>query len=196
MDTTSATVEWAMVEFLRNPEKMEKARAEIREVIGQSKMVQESDISRLHFLQAAVKETLRLHPAATILTRKPDADIKIDHYIVPKNAQIMVNVWAIGRDSSLWPNPDSFVPERFLDCEIDFKGHHFELLSFGTGRRICLGLPLAHRMVHLMLASFLHSFDWKLEEGTKPENMDMTETFALTFKKAVPLKAIPFRTTM
>lgn len=190
-DTTSTTVEWAMAELLRNPEKMQKATAEIREVVGLGKIVQESDISRLPYLQALVKETFRLHPAGALLVRQAETDIKIDQYLVPKDAQLLVNLWAIGRDESLWPNPDSFLPERFLDSEIDAKGQHFQLLAFGTGRRICMGLPLAHQMVHLMLASLIHNFDWKLEEGMNPENMDMSEKVGITVQKALPLKAIP-----
>lgn len=195
-ETTSATVEWAMAELMRNPEKMQKARAEVRQVLGQSKLVQESDISRLPYLQALIKETFRLHPIGTVLVRQAEADIEFDQYIVPKDAQLLVNLWGIGRDPSLWLNPDSFVPERFLDSEIDVKGQHFELLTFGTGRRICLGLPLAHRMLHLMIASLLHNYDWKLEDDMKPEEMDMSEKFGLTVQKALPLKCIPIRTTI
>ena len=114
-------------------------------------------------------------------------------YAVPKNAQVLVNVWAIGRDPMLWTNPNSFVPERFLECEIDVKGRDFQLIPFGAGRRICPGLLLGHRMVHLMLASLLHSFDWKLEDGMKPEDMDMTEKFGFTLRKAQPLQAVPIK---
>ncbi|KAL0428976.1 UNVERIFIED_CONTAM: cytochrome [Sesamum radiatum] len=88
-------------------------------------------------------------------------------------------------------NPDVFMPERFLETEMDVHGQHFELLPFGGGRRICVGLPLAYRMVHLMLATLISSFGWKLEEGLKPEEVDMDERFGLTLQKAIPLKAVP-----
>ncbi|KAG4937091.1 hypothetical protein JHK84_051186 [Glycine max] len=82
-----------------------------------------------------------------------------------KMQKILVNVWAIGRDPTIWENPEMFMPERFLECEIDFKGHDFELIPFGTGKRICPGLPLAHRSMHLMVASLVHNFEWKLADG-------------------------------
>uniref|UniRef100_A0A5B7BBB0 Putative geraniol 8-hydroxylase-like n=1 Tax=Davidia involucrata TaxID=16924 RepID=A0A5B7BBB0_DAVIN len=193
-DTTSSTLEWAMAELLKSPETMAKARNELKEVIGKDGVVQESDISNLIYLQAVVKEVFRLHPAAPfLLPRRAEADAEICGFRVPKNAQVLVNIWATGRDSSIWSNPDSFVPERFLDCEIDVRGQDFELIPFGAGRRICPGLPLAYRMVHLMLASLLHSFDWKLEQGMKLEDLDMTEKFGLTLQKAMPLKAIPIK---
>ncbi|KAL0464443.1 UNVERIFIED_CONTAM: cytochrome [Sesamum latifolium] len=191
-DTTSGTVEWAMAELMRNPEKLSKARTELRNVVGQNEEVQESDISRLPYLQAVVKETFRLHPTVPLLLpRKAVEDVEINGFIVPQNTQVLVNVWAIGRDSSVWPNPDVFMPERFMERETDFHGQHFELLPFGGGRRICMGLPLANRMVHLVLATLISNFDWKLEEGLKLEEVDMKEKFGLTLQKAIPLKALP-----
>ncbi|XP_027166364.1 ferruginol synthase-like [Coffea eugenioides] len=190
IDTSSVIVEWTMAELLRNPEKKSKARDEIRKVIGQNELVQESDISNLPYLQSVIKETFRLWPVFPFLVHQAQSDTQINGYVVPKNADIYVNLWGMGRDPSLWSDPTSFVPERFMDGEIDMKGQHFQLLPFGTGRRMCAGLPLADRMVHLMVASLLHKFEWKLEEGIKPEEIDMTEEFEGTMHKAVPLKAI------
>jgi cytochrome P450 len=100
----------------------------------------------------------------------------------------------MGQDSSIWTNPNLFMPERFLEQDnIDFKGHDFELIPFGAGRRICPGMPLANRMVHLMLASLVHNFDWKLANGMKPEDMDMSETFGITLHRTGPLRANPIR---
>ncbi|KAL2539424.1 Cytochrome [Abeliophyllum distichum] len=193
-DTTSITVEWAMTELLRNPEKMSKAKNELMTVVGRNKQVEESDISRLPYLQSVIKETLRYHsPGPFLIPRKAEVDIKINGYTIPKDAQILVNVWAIGRDSNIWLNPDSFEPERFLDREIDFTGRDFELIPFGSGRRICPGLPLAYRMVHIMVATLIHNFDWKLEQGMKPKEVDINEKFGLSLQKAVPLKAFPVK---
>ncbi|WJZ82340.1 hypothetical protein VitviT2T_002107 [Vitis vinifera] len=193
-DTTSSTLEWAMAELLHNPEKLLKARVELLQTIGKDKQVKESDITRLPFLQAVVKETFRLHPVVPFLIpHRVEEDTDIDGLTVPKNAQVLVNAWAIGRDPNIWENPNSFVPERFLELDMDVKGQNFELIPFGAGRRICPGLPLATRMVHLMLASLIHSCDWKLEDGMTPENMNMEDRFGITLQKAQPLKAIPIR---
>nr|ALT04747.1 hypothetical protein [Beta vulgaris] len=191
-DTTSSTMEWAMAELLRNPEKLKKAQQELRETIGKGNPVQESDIPRLPYLQAIVKETFRLHPAVPFLVpRKVDSDVKLFGFTVPKNAQVLVNVWAIGRDPNNWERPNSFEPERFMGLEMDVKGFHFELIPFGGGRRICPGLPLAIRMIYMMLGSLIHGFDWKLEGGISPEKMDMEEKFGITLEKAQRLRAIP-----
>ncbi|XP_060674030.1 geraniol 8-hydroxylase-like [Ziziphus jujuba] len=191
-DTTASTFQWAMAELLRNPEIMSRARAELEQIVGKRNPVEESDIARLPYLQAVVKETYRLHPVVPLLLpRKAEADVEIRDFIVPKNAQIFVNAWAIGRESSTWEDPNSFKPERFLGSEIDVKGRSFELIPFGGGRRICPGLPLATRMLHLMLGSLINSFEWKLENGTKPEDLNMEDKFGISLELAQPLRAVP-----
>ncbi|XP_042028370.1 cytochrome P450 76T24-like [Salvia splendens] len=194
-DTSSSTVEWAMTELIRNPHKMTKLRNEIKSFMSENgkEQVQESDIPLLPYLQAVVKETFRLHPAAPFLIpRKANSDVEINGYIVPTNAQILINVWASGRDSRIWKNPNEFLPERFLNENegVDFKGRDFELIPFSAGRRICPGLPLADRMVHQMLATFVGNYKWRLEY-MKPEEMEMNENFGISLQKAIPLKAIP-----
>ncbi|KAI3958482.1 hypothetical protein MKW98_011170 [Papaver atlanticum] len=180
-DTISATVEWVLAELLHNPSEMMKAQQELSNIISKDRPIEESDIIRLPYLQAIVKETLRLHPPAPfLLPYKAEVDVKIHDFVVPKDTQILINAWAIGRDPTIWADPTSFQPERFLDSKIDYKGYHFELIPFGSGRRICTGLPLAHKMTHLMIGLLLQSFDWKLENGMKPEDMNMEDGFGFT----------------
>ncbi|XP_061992387.1 geraniol 8-hydroxylase-like [Rosa rugosa] len=193
-DTTSDTLEWAMAELLHNPESLLKAQDELDSVLGKGKLIQESDITQLPYLQAIIKETFRLHPAVPFLVpRKAESDVEIGGYIVPKNAQVLVNAWAIGRDPSIWDNPNSFMPERFLGLEnqIDVMRRNFDLIPFGGGRRICPGLPLAMRMLHLMLGSLINCFNWKLEDGVISETMNMEDKFGLTLKMAQPLRVVP-----
>lgn len=184
-----------MTELLRNPNTLTKAKIELQTVLGQHKvLLEESDISKLPYLQAVIKETFRYHPPGPFIARqKGENDLKISDFIVPKDAVVLINIWAIGRDSRIWKNPDSFEPERFLDGEIDLKGQNFELIPFGGGRRICPGLPLAYRMVHLMVATLIHNFDWKLENGMRPKEVDLNEKFGLSLQKALPLKAMPIK---
>ncbi|KAL4642700.1 hypothetical protein ACB092_02G039500 [Castanea dentata] len=99
----------------------------------------------------------------------------------------------MGRDPSIWTDPNIFLPERFLEHSTDFKGQDFELIPFGAGRRICPGLPLANKMVHFMLASLVHCFHWRLADEMKPEDIDMTETFGITLHRSEPLRAIPIK---
>ncbi|GLJ32228.1 hypothetical protein SUGI_0648650 [Cryptomeria japonica] len=194
-ETTTTTIEWAMAELIRNPQKLNRARQELDEVVGCNRKVEESDLDRLPYLHAAVKEVFRLRTTGPLLLpHKATSSCEIGGFVIPKDTQVMVNVWAMGRDSSIWKNPLEFIPERFLEGEnskIDYRGQDFELIPFGAGRRMCPGLPLASRMVHLVLASLLHSFEWKLPDGMSCEQMDMSDDFGITLKKAADLTAIP-----
>jgi cytochrome P450 len=183
-----------MAELLHNPKVMSKAKAELNQIIGKGNLVEESDLTKLPYLQAIVKETFRLHPAVPLLLpRKAENDLEINGYKVPKNAQVLINVWAIGRDSNLWDNPNEFLPERFLGSNIDFKGGNFELTPFGGGRRLCPGLPLAIRILFLMLGLFINCFDWELDGGIQVEDMNMDDKFGLTLEKAQALLAVPIK---
>ncbi|KAM0050280.1 putative geraniol 8-hydroxylase [Helianthus debilis subsp. tardiflorus] len=194
-DTTSSTLEWAMAELIHNPEKMSKARSELMEtLVDGNESVEESDISRLPYLQAIVKETLRLHPPVTFLVpHKAKTDVEIQGYMVRKDSQVLCNLWVMGQDPNVWSNPQRFDPERFLETGIDYKGHDFELIPFGAGRRICPGLPLAHRLLHVMLGSLIYKFEWKIDGGLSPQDMDMSDKFGFTLHKSLPLMAIPVK---
>ncbi|KAM3357110.1 geraniol 8-hydroxylase-like [Capsicum galapagoense] len=192
-DTTITTLEWAMAEILRHPEIMNKAQAELAEVVGKGKPIEEADVSRLPYLQYIVKETLRIHPPATLLIpRQVDQDVELYDYIIPKGTLVLVNVWEIGRDPMFWKDPLVFRPERFQSLELDVRGKDFELIPFGAGRRICPGMPLALRMVQVMLGSMLNSFNWKLDADIEPQDLDMEEKSGFITPKAIPLRAIPY----
>ncbi|KAG2651078.1 hypothetical protein PVAP13_1NG159800 [Panicum virgatum] len=189
-ETSSSAIEWAMAELLRCPEAMEKVREELRTVLGTRTEMEESDIAQLPYLQAVVKETLRLHPPISLSFYRAMAAVQVGGYTIPKGTNVILNIWAIHRKADTWAEPDKFMPERFIGSDTSFWGKHMELIPFGAGRRICLGLPLAHRMVHLMLGSLLHHFDWTLPTEVKENGVDTTEKFGLVVSMATPLKAI------
>lgn len=192
-DTTAATIEWLMAELMKNHEVMDKLREELaREISGG--FVKEADLPRLSYLHACVKETLRLHPVGgLLLPRRAAEKCEIMNYTIPKDTKVLVNVWAIGRDPSLWDDPLRFNPERFLGSDLDFRGNNFEYLPFGSGRRICAGMPSALRQIPLLLASLIHHFDWSLPSNLLPYQLDMKEKFSVTLRKEQPLELIPKR---
>ncbi|KAK1423393.1 hypothetical protein QVD17_18695 [Tagetes erecta] len=191
-DTTSNTLEWTMAEILRNPHTMIKAKEELNEVIGKGKIVKEEDVLRLPYLSCIVKETLRLHPPVPLLlSRKVIKQVNLNGYTIPENSQVFVNAWAIGRDPAVWSDSLMFKPERFLDSGLDVRGGDFNLIPFGAGRRICPGLPLAIRMIPMMLGSLLNNFDWKLDPKIQQEGLDMSEKLGLTLSMANPLCVAP-----
>lgn len=188
-ESTNSTIEWAICELLQNPDQMKKINAELALVVGANKKLQESDIDNLPYLHAIVEETLRLHPPVPLLIpRKAVEDTNFMGYSIPKNTLVMVNYWAIGRDEDSWEDALSFKPERFLDSNVNYKGHSYEFIPFGSGRRMCPGLPLAHRMVHLIVGSLLHHFEWeRCDDG---QIIDMRETLGTGARKMEVLQAI------
>ncbi|KAL9231134.1 hypothetical protein vseg_006394 [Gypsophila vaccaria] len=193
-DTVSSTVEWAMAELLHNPSKLAKSKAEMNNLIGKGNPFQESHIGQLPYLQSIYKETLRLHPSAPFLVpRKTNSNVALLDFTIPENAQILVNAWAIGRDPEMWDEPNSFVPERFVGSGVDVKGCDFELVPFGSGRRMCVGLSLAVRVVNLIVGSLVHGFEWTLEGGGLGEEMNMEEKLSFALQKAQPLRVFATR---
>jgi cytochrome P450 len=191
-ETFANTVEWAFVELLKNPEVMKKAQDELDNVVGHQRIVDEKDVPRFKYLQAIVKETFRLHPPVpTLMPHENLKSCEVGGYHVSAKSMILVNVWAIHRDPCAYENPLDFNPERFVGSVIDVKGNDFQLLPFGSGRRICPALPLGLIMVQTYLARLLHSFMWKLPRGKNIEDIDMGEKHHLLAPKTIPLQAIP-----
>lgn len=173
-DTSSATLEWAMTELMRNPEAMSRAQKEVRGLVSSKAMVDERDLDHLPYLKSVIKETMRVHcPVPLLVQRETIRHCKINGYDVPAKYRLLVNAWAIGRDVQVWERPDEFNPDRFMDCPIDYKGQDFEFIPFGAGRRICPGMSPGVLVVELGLANLLYRFDWKLPEGMLKEDIDM-----------------------
>ncbi|KAH7867588.1 hypothetical protein Vadar_025270 [Vaccinium darrowii] len=191
IESTSATTEWALTELMRNPESMEKLREELsKEITGD--IIKESDLPNLPYLDACLKETLRLHPPGPLLLpHRAIEECQVMGYTIPKDSQILVNMWAIARDPKLWDDPLSFKPERFLSTGMDYMGTDFEYFPFGSGRRFCPGQPLASRVVPVIIASLIHNFDWVLPGNIDPAQINMTDKLDMTMLKQEPLCAIP-----
>lgn len=192
-ETTTTLIEWAMTEIIKNHEVMKRIQEELAEIVGINNIVEEHHLLKLQYLDATIKETFRLHPVGPLLIpRCPSQDCVVGGYTIPKGCNVFLNVWAIHRDPRYWDNPLDFNPERFLSYEradkFDYTGNNMKFMPFGSGRRVCPGIPLAQKMQMFILASLLHSFDWRLPEG---EEHDLSEKFGISLKKRKPLIAIP-----
>ncbi|KAF2295136.1 hypothetical protein GH714_031656 [Hevea brasiliensis] len=192
-DTTMVTLTWALSLLLNNPHVLKKAQDELDLHIGKDRHLDETDIKKLIYLQAIVKETLRLYPPSPLIglhAAMEDCTLSTG-YQVSAGTRLMVNAWKIQRDERVWSNPDEFLPERFLCTnhkETDLKGQNFELIPFGSGRRSCPGISLALQVVHFTLASFLHCFE--VAKPLPSEDVDMSESPGLTNLKATPLEVV------
>ncbi len=193
-DTSSITVEWGIAELLRHPSVATKLREELDSVVGKDRVINETDIINLPYLQAVTKEVFRLHPPTPLLMPHQSIEATVvapQGFELPKSTRMFVNVYAIQRDPMVWERPLEFDPERFMkNPEIDVRGAHYQLLPFGSGRRQCPAMGVGILFVQMRLARIMHSFDLSLPQAQDPENLDITERFAINIWLATPLHVI------
>ncbi|XP_077214514.1 xanthotoxin 5-hydroxylase CYP82C4-like [Tasmannia lanceolata] len=189
-DTTSITLTWMLSLLLKNPHVLKRAQDELDLHVGNNRQVDEQDIKDLVYLQAIVKETMRLYPAAPMaIPHEAIEDCYIGGFHIPAGTQVFVNLWKVHHDPRVWSDPADFRPERFLTRHInmDLKRQDFDYIPFGSGRRSCPGMSLAFHVMHLMLARLLHSFDMVIPSNVP---VDMSEGIGISITKATPLEVL------
>lgn len=201
VDTTSATIQWAMVELFNHPDVLGKLREEIDATVGSTRLINESDIPNLPYLQAILKETLRLHNPGPLLRRKCNTDCQISGYDVKAGTKILINAYAIMHDPHTWHDPERFIPERFGDGnaaadhhgqagEMELKGQDFRFLPFGSGRRACIGLAHAAIVMHTTIGALIQCFEWRVKDD---EKMDIKMVTGYSGAMAHSLVCFPAR---
>nr|WNO46793.1 cytochrome P450 81AN9 [Tripterygium hypoglaucum] len=183
-ETSAVTLEWAMSNLVNHPEVLHKARAEMDSQVGQESLIEEPDVSKAHYIQAILLETLRLNPATPLLVPHISSDdCTLGGYHVPRDTILLVNAWVIHRDPTLWDEPSSFKPERFLKGDTESA----KLIPFGLGRRACPGSGLAQRVIGLTLGSLIQCFEWK---RVSEKLVDMSEGKGVTVPRVGPLEVM------
>ncbi|KAJ9559482.1 hypothetical protein OSB04_004642 [Centaurea solstitialis] len=184
VDTASTTIDWAISELVKHPKVMKKLQQEVTEIAQGRSMIPEEDLEKMAYLKAVIKETLRLHvPLPLLVPRESTEDVKLMGYDIPTGTQVIINAWAIGRDSTSWEESMEFRPERFLNKAIDYKGFHFEWLPFGAGRRGCPGIQFGVTIIELALANIIYKFDLALPNGAKNEDLDMSDAYGIALHR-------------
>uniref|UniRef100_K3ZM32 Uncharacterized protein n=1 Tax=Setaria italica TaxID=4555 RepID=K3ZM32_SETIT len=195
-DTTYISLDYCMAELMRKPQVMAKLQAEVRSCTAKEKeLVTEDDLSSMSYLSAVMKETFRLHPSGSLLLPHfSTADCDVEGYTIPSGTRLLVNAWALGRDTSSWgEDAEEFIPERFMDgnleADSDYQGGDFRFLPFGSGRRICPGINFATMTFKLIVANLVNHFNWELPPGSP--GVDMTEVFGMDVHRKEKLLLIP-----
>ncbi|KAL0553575.1 hypothetical protein IC582_007475 [Cucumis melo] len=188
-ETTQTTLTWALCLLLNNNEDvLMKAQLELDEQVGRDRLVSESDVKNLLYLQAIIKETMRLYPAAPLAAmHEAMEDCNLVGYHIPAKTRLIVNLKKLQKDPLVWEDPDEFRPERFLTTHKDFdvRGQHTQFIPFGSGRRMCPGVSFANQVMHLTLANLLHGFEIR---RPSQELINMEEKVGLTSMKTTPLE--------
>ncbi|XP_038693722.1 xanthotoxin 5-hydroxylase CYP82C4-like [Tripterygium wilfordii] len=190
-DATTLTLTWALSLLLNNPHVLQKAQQELDTHVGKERLVQDSDLQNLVYLQAILKETLRLYPPGPVSApHQATQDCTINGYHISAGIDILVNFSKLHRDPITWPDPDAFQPERFLTSshkDFDFRGHNYELIPFGAGRRICPAMAYGLQVTQLTLAKLLHCFEIVSATGGP---IDMTDSVLMINLKKTKLDVL------
>lgn len=187
-DTTGMSLLWAMTALVKNPRAMKKVQEEMRNnLVGKRRFVDEDDIENLPYLKAVAKETLRLYPTVPVIPKETTESCIVDGYEIQAKTLVLVNIWAIGRDHEYWENADEFLPERFLNTNIDCRGQEFGFIPFGSGRRMCPGMPLAMANMEVALANLLYFFNWEIPDAKTEQDIDTDASVGLILHKKNPL---------
>ncbi|CAO2840088.1 unnamed protein product [Amaranthus hypochondriacus] len=162
IETTLWSIEWGIAELVNHPEIQRKVREEMDTVLGKGHQITEPDTIKLPYLQAVIKETLRLRMAIPLLVPHMNLhDAKLGGYDIPAESKILVNAWWLANNPANWKNPQEFRPERFLEEEskVETNGNDFRYLPFGAGRRSCPGIILALPILGITIGRLVQNFE-------------------------------------
>ncbi|KAM5553542.1 cytochrome P450 CYP73A100 [Rosa sericea] len=178
IETTLWSMEWAIAELVNHPTVQCKIRDEISTVL-KGAPVTESNLHELPYLQATVKETLRLHtPIPLLVPHMNLEEAKLRGYTIPRESKVVVNAWWLANNPAWWKNPEEFRPERFFKEELGTEAVaggkvDFRYVPFGMGRRSCPGIILALPILGLVIAKLVSHFEMKAPHGA--EKIDVSE---------------------
>nr|AHG06398.1 cinnamic acid 4-hydroxylase [Albuca bracteata] len=176
IETTLWSIEWGIAELVNHPKVQQKLRNELDTVLGPGVQITEPDMHRLPYLQAVIKETLRLRMAIPLLVPHMNLhEAKLGGYDIPAESKILVNAWWLANNPEHWKNPEEFRPERFLEEEakVEANGNDFKYIPFGVGRRSCPGIILALPILGITIGRLVQNFELLPPPGQ--DKLDTTE---------------------
>lgn len=154
-DTSSTGISFTCYFLGRHPLEQERAYEEVMAVMGEDEEVMSHHLPELKYLEACIKEAMRLCPPAPLIGRLATQPMVIGGYNVPKGTNVCLNIFSIHRDPAHHTDPDKFNPERFLNNE---KTHAYAYVPFSAGVRNCIGQKLSMKTMKTMLTMILRNF--------------------------------------
>ncbi|XP_046802461.1 cytochrome P450 4d1 isoform X2 [Lucilia cuprina] len=191
-DTTSSAITFCFYNLAMNPKCQQKCFEEIIQVFGtdKSKPVTYEDLNNLHYVELCIKETLRMFPSVPLLGRKVTEECEINGKIVPAGTNIGISPLHLGRQEELFPEPDTFKPERFdIDYTTD-KMSPYAYIPFSAGPRNCIGQKFAMLEVKTVLTNVLRHYELDYA-GNKDEELLLIAELILRPKDPLMFKIKP-----
>ncbi|KAI9118359.1 hypothetical protein K1719_010691 [Acacia pycnantha] len=179
VDNPSNAAEWALAEMMKQPELLKKATEELDKVVGKNRLVEESDIPKLNYIKACLREAFRLHPIAPFnVPHVAMHDTVVSNYFIPKGSHVILSREELGRNPKVWEEPLKFKPERHLmddGSDVFLTESELRFITFTTGKRGCPGVVLGTTLSVILLARLIHGFTWSALPN-KPVELLQSET--------------------
>ncbi|XP_035984285.1 sterol 26-hydroxylase, mitochondrial [Fundulus heteroclitus] len=201
VDTTSNTLSWALYHLARDQRVQDRLHSEVESVCPDRKQPSTGDLSRMPYLKAIIKETLRLYPVVHGNGRfVSENEVVLDDYWFPKKTQFHLCHYAACHDEAEFANAEDFIPERWLSVEPPsrhagranpgFYAHHpYSFIPFGVGVRACVGKRLAEMEMHFALSRLMQHYQVEPEDGA-PAVEPKTRTLLIP-SKPINLRFLP-----
>ncbi|CAF1184514.1 unnamed protein product [Adineta ricciae] len=164
-ETTSVLMSFFFYVMATHPQIQEKVYDELRQIVGDDELTYEK-LHELHYLDMAINETLRMYTPFIRTDRVASQDYQLGNYLIPKGSIINASIYPIHHDSNIWPDPEKFIPERFLPSE-KAKRHPVSFIPFGEGPRNCIGMRFALVEAKLGIAQALRVVEFQSCEKTE-----------------------------
>lgn len=184
-ETTALALSWLWYLLEKNPDKAEKLYTEVDTVL-QGRIPQLNDLKDLTYIRQVIDETLRLYPSAWAIGRNAKEDDEIGGYRIPADYNVLIPIYIIHRDPSVWENPDDFIPERFAK-ENQKELHKYAYFPFGGGPRFCIGNNFALMEMQIIVAMLAQRFRFKLQSG---KTVEPAQLLTLRPKGGMPMTVI------
>ncbi|KAK9875041.1 hypothetical protein WA026_005845 [Henosepilachna vigintioctopunctata] len=182
-DATSSALSFMLMALANYPEHQESVYEEIKNILINNQNPTYSDLTSMDYLDRFIKECLRLYPPFIMMERTLTKDIITKTgYRLPKGTMVLISLLDIQRNPNLFPNPEKFDPDRFL-LENNIQRHPFSYIPFGAGPKICIAQKFAVLALKAIICGILQNF--KLEPGTKIENIEFSRTANLGVKGGI-----------
>ncbi|XP_054839335.1 cytochrome P450 2J2-like [Eublepharis macularius] len=166
-ETTSLTLQWALILMATHPDIQQKVQKEIEDVLGSAQSFNYQDRKRLPYTNAVIHEIQRFQYILLVGTpRQCVKDVTMFGFLIPKGAIIFSDLRSVLLDPKYWEKPREFNPNHFLDKDGSFLERE-AFLPFGAGARVCLGEQLAKIELFIFFTSLLRAFTFLIPEGVK-----------------------------
>lgn len=166
--TTSTTASWMVIELLRNPGAFDRVAAEVDTFAAQGEEVSYQVLREMPITEAALKETLRLHPPLILLLRVAKESFTIEGVDVREGQMVGASPWVSNRIAESFADPDRFDLDRYVEPRAEDLDNPWNWIPFGAGRHRCVGAAFAMMQLKAIFAVLLR--DWELELAQPPDS--------------------------